>query len=456
MPTFEETIDNATAWDGETDKRVAHGILCQAIDRNGTTLLKHASGTTHITPSAPPITFDATFLLASCTKLFTSICALQCVERGQIGLDEPLDAHLPEICTQPLITLEDPSIDTTLRRPSTTTAATTTTAYSAADPSTVKLSFKPRGARPLTLRHLLTHASGLAHDLLHPTVAAWRAAHGRADSWTGQNTDVVHDYSVPLVYEPGRGWSYGPSTDWAGKLVERLNSRGGGGGGGGGDGGGQEGATTTMNLEDYMRKNLFEPLGMRDSTFLLGSRPDVEARLMQTAEQGKGEGGEGLGEMAEVWMPREPKDCLGGSGLYTTVGDYLKVLEDLMQEQPKTLKKETVDLMFTPQLSDESRKSLRASMELMGVMIGGMVPENVRLDHGLGGLLVVDDNPNTGMKGGTMTWAGHGNLLWFVNRTANDGKGVAAFFGTQVMPSAGEEISKLTKQFIQEVWKRVE
>lgn len=36
MPTFEETIDKATAWDGETDKRVAHGILCQAIDRNGT------------------------------------------------------------------------------------------------------------------------------------------------------------------------------------------------------------------------------------------------------------------------------------------------------------------------------------------------------------------------------------------------------------------------------------
>lgn len=278
-------------------------------------------------------------------------------------------------------------------------------------------------------------------------MAAWRAAHGRADSWTGQNTDVVHDYSVPLVYEPGRGWSYGPSTDWAGKLVERLNSSG---------VGGQKGEAATTNLEDYMRKNLFEPLGMRDSTFLLASRPDVEARLMQTAEQGKGEGGEGLGEMAEVWMPREPKDCLGGSGLYTTVGDYLKVLEDLMQEQPKTLKKETVDLMFTPQLSEESRKSLRASMELMGVMIGGMVPENVRLDHGLGGLLVVDDNPNTGMKGGTMTWAGHGNLLWFVNRTANDGKGVAAFFGTQVMPSAGEEISKLTKQFIQEVWKRVE
>lgn len=223
-----------------------------------------------------------------------------------------------------------------------------------------------------------------------------------------------------------------------------------------------------------MRANLFGPLGMADSTFLLATRPDVEERLVQTAESGKPdaaarrarevgrevvegreEGDEALG-VAEEWMPREPEDCYGGSGLYTTVGDYLKVLRDLMQEEPKVLRRETVDAMFTPQLGEGSRRDLRTSMEVMGAMIGGMVPEGVRLDYGLGGLLVVDDNSETGMKGGTMTWAGHGNLVWFLNREANGGKGVGAMLATQLMPSGGEDISRLFREFIQEVWKRVD
>lgn len=426
MPSFEEVLDNATAWDGKTDKRITHGILAQAIDRNGTDLLKHASGTSNIAPSSPPITFDNTLLIASCTKLLTSICALQCVERGLIALDDPLDRHLPELAAQPLIALTPTNPPSIHPRPRTS---------------------------PLTLRHLLTHASGSAHDKLHPALAAWRASH---DGPAALRTSIAATCATPLVFEPGAGWAYGASTDWAGKLVERLH------------GGG------AAALEAYMRANLFGPLGMADSTFLLATRPDVEERLVQTAESGKPdaaarrarevgrevvegreEGDEALG-VAEEWMPREPEDCYGGSGLYTTVGDYLKVLRDLMQEEPKVLRRETVDAMFTPQLGEGSRRDLRTSMEVMGAMIGGMVPEGVRLDYGLGGLLVVDDNPETGMKGGTMTWAGHGNLVWFLNREANGGKGVGAMLATQLMPSGGEDISRLFREFIQEVWKRVD
>ncbi|KAL1640063.1 hypothetical protein SLS58_007330 [Diplodia intermedia] len=448
MPTFEETIDKATAWDGHTDNRTTHGIVCKAINSDGTTLLAHASGTTHPSTSSPAITPSNTFAIASCTKLLTSICALQCVERGLIGLDDPLDALLPELCAQPIIT------------PNPNPRAETQFAYT------------PR-SRPLTLRHLLTHTSGLAYAALHPTIGAWREANGG-----GGAGDVVSDCGAPLLHEPGAGWTYGVGVDWAGKLVERLNAppapprpspsppsaaaaaaASGGGGAGGGAGG--EGEPRTVTLEAYMTENIWTPLGLRDSTFLLARRPDIEARLVQTAEKRRNGGGGVLAPRAEgatAWPPRRPRDCLGGDGLYSSVEDYVAVLRDLMREQPTLLKRETADLLFAPQLpaSGEARRDLKVAMDGMGAIWGGKVPEGVGLDYGLGGLLYVDGDLSTGMRRGTLTWAGNGNTLWFVNRGADGGKGVAAFFATQLLPSGGPEISRLVRLFVQEVWKRAE
>ncbi|KKY18585.1 putative beta-lactamase family protein [Diplodia seriata] len=286
MPTFEETIDKATAWDGHTDNRTTHGIVCKAINSDGTTLLAHASGTTHpSSPSSPAITPSNTFHLASCTKLLTSICALQCVERGLIGLDDPLDAYLPELCALPIIT--------------TATASTTNANANASNPDapeTPAFTYRPRST-PLTLRHLLTHTSGLAYAALHPVINAWRAANngGAGPGAPDAAGDVVRDCSVPFVHEPGEGWTYGTGLDWAGKLVERLNGRPpAAGAGGGGDAGGGEDVT----LEAYMSENIWAPLALRDSTFLLAARPDVEARLVATAEKKRGDGG-GLQARAE-------------------------------------------------------------------------------------------------------------------------------------------------------------
>ncbi|OMP89296.1 hypothetical protein BK809_0006018 [Diplodia seriata] len=212
-----------------------------------------------------------------------------------------------------------------------------------------------------------------------------------------------------------------------------------------------------------MSENIWAPLALRDSTFLLAARPDVEARLVATAEnafppsrglQARAEGA------AAVWPPRRPRDCLGGDGMYATAGDYVAVLRDLMREVPTLLKRETADLLFAPQLaavaSEGARRDLEAAMEVMGAIWGGKVPEGVRLDYGLGGLLYVDGDPETGMRSGTLTWAGNGNTLWFLNRGVDGGKGVAAFFATQLLPSGGPEISRLVRLFIQEVWKRAE
>lgn len=368
----------------------------------GTPILKIAAGHTTTAPSAPPITFSNTVALASCTKLLTTICALQAVERGLITLDAPLDAHLPELCSQPIASLD----------------------------AAGNLSFRAR-TQPLTLRGLLTHTAGAGHDGLDAALAAWRASRGEPATLADRSSDIARRYAAPLVFEPGAGWAYGSGLDWAGKLVERLNGG--------------------VALEDYMRVSLWDPLGVRDATFRLERRPDVEERLVQTAE--RREGG-GLG-VAERWQPERPVDCMGGSGVFATVGAFLEVCRDLLQEEPRLLGKEMVEEMFKPQLVgegvEEARKALREKMRRFAPLTGGMVPDSVRLNYGLGGLLFVDENPQIGSKSNTLTWGGHGNLNWFVNR---DGNGVAALFAAQIMPSGDEQISELIKEFSQEVWKR--
>lgn len=88
MPSLEATFDRACA-----ERTIPGAVVC-ATNASGTFTYASAFGTD---PSAGPLTPDTVFLLASCTKLLTSIAALQCVERGLVSLDVDTATHLPEL-----------------------------------------------------------------------------------------------------------------------------------------------------------------------------------------------------------------------------------------------------------------------------------------------------------------------------------------------------------------------
>ncbi|EOD46033.1 putative beta-lactamase protein [Neofusicoccum parvum UCRNP2] len=222
------------------------GVLLHAIDRKGNDIYKRAAGTSALGPTSPPISFTNTIRLASCTKLVTTIAALQCVERGLLALDAPLDALLPELCSQPIIT-----------------------SYNAASSAAAaSLTFAQR-TKPLTLRHLLTHTSGVGYDTLQPALRAHRASRGEAGQTTTPSAAIATAFGVPLLFEPGDGWAYGGGLDWAGVAVERaLQTHGGG------------------ELEDCVQERVFGPLGLRDSTFRLERREGVRERLVEMALKG--------------------------------------------------------------------------------------------------------------------------------------------------------------------------
>ena len=138
------------------------------------------------------MTLDSVCWNASCTKLFTAVAALQCVERGQLSLDSPVNDILPEFNDEPLNQI--------------------ITGFDADS----KAQYKP-ASKPITLRHLLTHSSGLGYNGMDPMLMQWWTGMGYGPDVT--NTTIKHSGTIPRLYEAGEGWSYGCGLEWAGQMV---------------------------------------------------------------------------------------------------------------------------------------------------------------------------------------------------------------------------------------------
>ncbi|PSN70930.1 beta-lactamase/transpeptidase-like protein [Corynespora cassiicola Philippines] len=350
-----------------------------------------------------PLTPSSIMWIASCTKLMTSISALQLVERGIVTLDEPVYKHIPELKSLPVIKgFND-------------------------DGSPIE---EPH-QNPITLRLLLTHASGITYDGLHPSSIAWLKYHKKEPGTAGT---VLGRFSGPLVFEPGTSWMYGAGIDWAGLLIERA---------------------TGKTLEEYFRENIWEPLGIKDMTFHLSKRPDLAARFAKMSW--RDEETKKIREMTDR-VPytdgegKEVVDCMGGQGIFTSPEEYIKVVHGLLttEEDERLLKKETVTEFFKPQLGEGSIAALNQvlSDRWANDAMGG-TPMNIRKDWGLGGVLIEDDIEES-MKKWTMIWGGLPNLLWFVDRTA----GLCGLYASQLLPTGDVITADLVRKFEAAVYER--
>jgi CubicO group peptidase (beta-lactamase class C family) len=275
-----------------------------------------AFGATSMKPeNTKPLALNTPMWVASCTKLMTSLCAMQLVERGLTTLDAPVYTHIPEL-------------------------ESFTVLHGFADDGSP---IEKKHTNPITLRLLLTHSSGLTYDGMHPKTLAWLKFHGRAPGSSGK---LLERFNAPLVFEPGTSWAYGPSIDYAGLLVERI---------------------TGQTLESYMRANLWEPLGIKDMTFFPSARADLRARLADMSVRDE------TGKVRYTGAPmsyqdgegKEVTDCMGGQGSFTSAEEYLKVIHALLvcDEEEKILKKASLEEFFRPQLGEGSSVALNAVLQ---------------------------------------------------------------------------------------------
>ncbi len=203
--------------------------------------------------TAGDVSPDSLFWLASMTKPVTTLGAL----RLDLDLDAPVADYVPEFAH--LQVLEGDRL-----RPPKTQA---------------------------TVRHLLTHTSGLGYYFLNPELLRWRREHG-----TGR--DKI--YAEPLIADPGTRFAYGISTDWLGRVVEAVSGQ---------------------PLDAYLRDEIFTPLGMAETTFH-PRRPVVPVHVRK----------DGAWRALPANATDDPGWHAGGHGLYSTPRDYAKFQQVLLDE----------------------------------------------------------------------------------------------------------------------------
>jgi methyl acetate hydrolase len=205
---------------------------------------------------------------------------------------------------------------------------------------------------------------------------------------------------LPLAFDPGAAWDYGIGIDWAGKAVEAVSGK---------------------TLGAYLAENLFVPPDMRDTQFRI--RDDQRARLARVHARTL----EGI-VATNLDIPQTPEFEMGGGGLYSTVGDYLRftrmVLGRGALDGVRVLSEPTAALMSANAMGELRCRPLKsAAPDLTNDVdfLDGM-------QWGLSFLINPDPLP-TGRSAGSLAWAGLANSYYWIDPV----KRVAGVYATQLL-----------------------
>ncbi|HEY2228681.1 MAG TPA: serine hydrolase domain-containing protein [Xanthobacteraceae bacterium] len=344
------------------DKTIA-GVVAIATDRNGT-IYRGAFGTADIA-LARPSTTDALFRIASMTKAVTSTAAMQLIEAGRFGLDDPVEKYLP--------------------------AFAHLSVFDSFDGATGEYRLRP-ATKAVTVRHLMTHTSGFGYPFTSAILRDYKPRAG--------------DPAEPLLFEPGERWHYGTSTDWLGRLVERISGQ---------------------TLEDYFRQRIFDPLRMPDTFYNVP--PAKQARLTALHRRGPD------GTIAKE--PNQPSPVvaqpIGGGGLASTADDYARFLRMLLiggtLDGARILSTGTVAMMGQNQIGALGVPALKTAMPARSDDFTFVA--DGRDKWGLGFLITADHVPGK-RSAGSLSWGGINNTYFWLDPT----RGIAGVILMQFLPFA--------------------
>ena len=356
---------------GAVARGAVPGVVAMATNREGT-LYEGAFGE-RLLGGGVPMSLDTVGWIASMTKALTSVAAVQQVERGRLDLDAPASAVVPAIAEIQVLTGFDAAGQPQLRPP----------------------------RRPITLRHLLTHSSGLSYEIWNPDMQKAQAALGIPSVTECRNKALT----LPMVADPGERWEYGIGIDWAGKMVE---------------------AVTGKPLGEAMTETLLGPLGMRDTAFRI--RPDMRERLAGVHLRGP----DGVLAPFPFEIPQEPEFEMGGGGLYGTVGDYLRFVRMILNggqlDGERVLRPETVAARGLNHMGNCRVSELVAAMPLTNnAEFFPGVPKSWSLAFQINHAATF-----TGRPAGGLMWAGLANSYYWIDPAS----GVGGVYMTQIFPFA--------------------
>ncbi|KAJ5182722.1 beta-lactamase [Penicillium capsulatum] len=383
--------DIETTFQASIDSGKIHGAVICATDAETRFVYNKALGErTLLSGKKQPQRLDDVLFLASATKLLATIAALQCVEDGLLTLDSDLSSIAPELAAKHVLTgfAED---GTPLLEPP---------------------------VRPITLKMLLTHSSGLCYHVFNPHLARWCEQFAPAQG-----------NKRKTVFQPGENWMYGPGLDWAGRIVERVTGR---------------------TLGEHMQERIFNPLGIADGQFYPATREDLRPRLVDlNPDDPEALGLAVIGDNGET--NRQTLGDFGGHGLFLPGCDYGKILHSILANDEKILKPATVENMFQHHLNPQATAGYNEVLAgPIGMFFRVGTSVDMKLGHGLGGVLTLEDAD--GWYGErTLSWGGGLTHAWFIDRK-ND---LCGFGGVlAALPVDCGEVTTLKQTFREDIYRK--
>src|SRR5688572_8202887 len=329
-----------------TDRGDVPGVAVAVVNKDGL-LYNEAAGKSR-TLANTPMAKDTIFNMASMTKPVTSVAIMMLIDEGKLKLDDDVATYLPK-WKDPLVISKFNEADAT---------------------------YETRPAkRAITIRHLLTHTSGIGYGFSSPTLTKIIAATKKSE------------LDLPLLFDPGESWAYGASTRVLGQVVEAISGQ---------------------KIDAFLESRILSPLGMHDTSYLV---PTAKyARVVAVNRRGND------GKFIEQPVPATiPATVQGDGGLYGTPSDYGLFLRMLLNRG--TLNGKRI-------LSEKSARTVFES-QTGNVVVKEQVSANPALSRnfplgagkdkwGLGFQLAAEKQTNR-RSPGSGTWAGIFNTHFFID-----------------------------------------
>jgi methyl acetate hydrolase len=314
---------------------------------------------------------DTVFRIFSMTKAVGSTAAMILVDRGKLNPETPVKEILPDFGR--IQVLERFDGDKPILR-------------------------APR--REATVRHLATHTSGLEYEFWNAEMANYMAKTGHPSILSGLKSAMFY----PMMTDPGTRWGYGPSIDWLGLIVEKVDGR---------------------RIDKFCREEIFGPLEMKDTAFEVS---DTMAKRLAAAKM---RGEDGKFAPYDIAPPPNPEVYGMGHALYSTAPDYIRFLRMFLNRGAlngnRLLSEKGIDWMLADRMNGLTFE--RAVTAVPALTADLDIFPGTKRTHSFGFFRNEIDIPGR-RSAGSQSWAGVLNTnFWFDPR-----KGIAAVIMTQSLP----------------------
>ena len=344
------------------NKAVADSIIPGAVAlvaRNGKIVYEKAFGIENPETQAPFKT-NHIFRIASMSKAITSLGVLMLWEEGKFFLDDPIEQYIPEFEGIGVLDTFNPTDSTYTIKPS---------------------------EKKMTVRHLLTHTSGIGYGIIDgdPRFKAIYHKAGIVDLFTTEDVSIEDNIKklakLPLHHEPGKKFTYSEGLDVLGYFIELMSGQ---------------------KFDRFLEERIFEPLDMQDTFFYLPKTYHERLVHIQTKNKGRWELFNGAFYDENYPITGAQTFFSGGAGLSSTVADYAKFLQLFLDggkgNGTQFIGKKTAELIFSDQLKNGGDFEYGLAF--------GLLSKN-QFDKGGAGSI------------GTLTWGGYFNTSYFADPEEN-------------------------------------